>query len=466
MMRVLLVQPDYLRPGRPGLDLARGLLPSRSLLELAGVLQAGGHEVSVLDSLTALTLLEGAAVDVEAGLDRVLAREHYDVVGIAVYTATRREARRLARLVKRRSPRTKVIAGGLHASMLAEGLLRSWRELDYVCLGAAEESLPALLRSLEGKSGPVFRVKNIAFRAQSGHVRLTGKPSYHADLSRLPPVSYRDYQKRLGGRRLPRAYVMTARGCVHWCNFCSQLWKKVLLADPREVAEEITRLVRECGTEEIVFYDDCFGMRPDHAQAVLAAVKESGVEVRLQAVTRFDAISAEWLDPFRGAGGRDLLVGLESGAPRLRKRMNKHIREGDLCRGAELTRQFGLRLGVFLMFGFPHEEERDVEATYRLLQKLEPAHVISTVFDIKPGDLLFEFALQSQSITPAAWLEDEPRIVNGMEAEELARVAARAMAFDRAFTREVIMPAHDSGGFILGLDEGRMEPLIERALAR
>jgi anaerobic magnesium-protoporphyrin IX monomethyl ester cyclase len=455
-MRVILIQPDYRRQAANGEDLSRRLLPARSLVELGGRLEAAGHEVTVLDPLTAAN---GGELDLEAALEKVLAEREFDVAGIAVYTAVRKEAHRLAAAIKHRSRRTRVVVGGPHPGLVARSLLEAWREIDFICLGAADDSLLALAHSLSG-GGPAFRVRNLGFRTSTGAVRVNGKSDYHADLQGLPPVRYGRYLERVAGGRIRRAYVMTARGCDHWCNFCSQLWKKVLPAPPPEVAAEIKHLVRDCGTEEVILYDDCFGSRSEHARAVLEEVIRSGVEVRLQAVTRFDAIREDWLALFQRAGGRDLFVGLESGAPRLRKRMNKHMAEGELCRGAELARRFGLRLGVFLMFGFPHEEERDVEDTYRLLKKLEPAQVMSTVFDIKPGDLLFEFALRSGTITPEAWLDEDRRLINGMEPETLTRAAARAMAFDRMFTREAIMPEHDPAAFILGLDPAGLEPLI------
>jgi len=462
-MRVLLIQPDYKREAESGEDLASKLLPARSLLELAAVIENDGHEVVVFDPLTAL---DGDGLDMEAALEKTLDSDRFDVAGVAVYTPTRKEANQLARAVKRRSRLTKVIAGGPHPAPLAESILRAWPEVDYVCLGAADRSLPALVNSIGGKTGPAFRVKNIAFRSGPKTVRLTGKPSYQADLDSRPPIGYQSYLERTPGQSIRRAYVMTARGCSHWCNFCSQLWKKVILADPADVAGEIERLVKDCGAREIILYDDCFGMKSGHARSVLEAVIGTGVEVSLQAVTRFDAIYEDWLDLFVEAGGRDILAGLESGSPRLRKRMNKHVDESKLCRGSELVREMGLRLAVFVMFGFPNETDADVEETWRLLKKMGPAQVMSTVHDIKPGDLLFEFGMAGETLEEAAWLDEDRRSVNYMSEDELMRAAARAIAFDRMFTREVVMPEHDPAGFVLGLDPGRLEGLVEEEMAR
>ena len=48
-MRVLLVQPDYKRKAEKGKNVLAGLLPARSLLQLAAILENAGHQARVLD---------------------------------------------------------------------------------------------------------------------------------------------------------------------------------------------------------------------------------------------------------------------------------------------------------------------------------------------------------------------------------------------------------------------------------
>ncbi len=458
-MRVLLVQPDYKRSGP---SLTQKLLPSRSLLQLAAILEEHGHQAVVLDPLTAISLSgDSFNLDVAAAVEKTLQKEEFDAAGIAVYMATRREARQAAGAVKKAFPRMPVIAGGPLPARLGKEMLKAWPEFDYACLGGAESSLPALINSLSGKPGPLFKVQGIARRAGPRVARQYGKPVYHADMEALPPTQYRDYIHRLG-RGIERAYVMSARGCPYWCNFCSNLWKKLLLANPKAVAEEIVHLVRDAGVKRIIFYDDCFGARPRHSRAVLEAVIESGVQVELQAVTRFDTVDREWLDAFKMAGGVDVLAGLETGSSRLRRKMNKHMDESDLCRGAELVRSAGLRLGVFIMLGFPGEEEQDIGDTYRLLKKLDPHQVMSTIFDIKPGDMLFEFATSAKMISTRVFLEGNRRIVNEMSQEELEKNAARAMAFDRIFHKSTLMPEHDPAAMAADISFDRIETLMRQ----
>jgi len=451
-MRVLLVQPDFVRAATGGSlggsEIRSRFLPARSLIQLSSLVEQRGHEARVLDPLTALALSGDREVNMEAATKAALEREDFDAVGVAVYTSVRKEARAVAAAVKSHDPDIPVIAGGPHPARLAKSMLKNWREFDYAIMGAAEESFPALLDALQKKSG-VFKLDGIAFRYGHGRVRQRGRPALNVDISALPPISYDRYLEAVG--EVERAYIMTSRGCPYWCNFCSNLWKKVLLADPEKTAEEAGRLVRDAGVKTLTIYDDCFGAKAWHAEAVLRALRDADLGVELQAVTRFDVIEEGWLRLFKQAGGRDVIAGIETGSQKLRRKMNKHMKEGSMCRGAELVRSEGLRLGVYVMFGFPAEDPPDVSETYWLLKKLDPDQVMATVFEIKPGDMLFEFALSANMLSPAAWTQDEPRSVNEMTRDELIEHAARAEAFEKAFTRERLFPEHDPAGFVLGL---------------
>ncbi len=464
-MRLLLIQPDYARKRENGGPPA-GLMPARSLVQLALLLEGMGHETRVLDPFSAASAAKGEEeVDVGAAALAASREKGFDAAGVAVYTATRKEARLAAGLLKKGSRTMPVMAGGPHVSRLPKSLMGGWPEIDYALLGAAEESLPALVEALD-KGSSAFRINNLAFRAGPKTVRVNGKASYKADLSALPPTRYDKYLEALPEPRIPRAYVMTARGCSFWCNFCSSLWKKVILAEPKRVADEIEHLARDCGTERVIIYDDCFGMNADHAASVLDALIEKKVEVELEAVTRFDVVTDVWLDKFVQAGGVHLFAGIETGSKKLRRRMNKHMADGDLCAGAEAIRKRGIKLGVYLMFGFPYEEDRDVSETVRLVRKLDPEQVMSSVFDVKPGDMLSEFSMSAEVIEPDDWLSEERRLINEMDEETLLMNAARATAFDRAFTKSRIMPEHDSADFIVGASREIIEPLIERETKR
>ena len=450
-MKVLLVQPDRRRQAPNGDALARSLLPSYSLHLLAECLRQAGHEVEVLDPPLAHALLgAGASSDPAASLALLLERERYDAAGVAVYSPLRREALEMMQALKRANPKTLVIAGGPHPTRLWRSLLgANPRGIDYACLGAAEVSLPALLQAL-AQGRPASRIKGIALMAGDLGVRATSRPLLNAPLADLPPVRYHRLLEKLAAGKIPRAYTLTGRGCSNWCNFCSNIWKKPLARPAGQVLDEVRYLVAECGTRELIFYDDAFGMKKDHALEILRGIRDLGAELRLQAVTRFDLVDEELLAAFKDAGGRDLLLGLETGSARLRRRMNKHLPDGLICEALERIRRHSLRVAVYLMFGYPNETPEDLEATRRMLEKINPEQTLSTVFDIKPGDMMIEWGLKADLLREKNWLDLRRPLINYQSEAELALSAGIALLFDERFTREVIAPEHDGADRVLG----------------
>jgi len=464
-MKVLLLQPDRLRKAPDPETLSRSLLPSHSLHLLGAILRQHGHQVQVLDPPLIHALCgSGATSDPLVALESLLERESFDAAGIAIYSPLRREALALARAVKAQSRQTIVIVGGPHPTRLWKTLLQAYpREIDYACLGAAEVSLPALFQALS-QGEPVSRIKGIAFLAGDLGARATSRPLLSAPLADLPPVRYDSLSEQLPGRKIPRAYTVTGRGCTSWCNFCSNLWKKPLYRPAAQVQEEVRHLLEDCGTRTLALYDDALGMRPEQARAVLAAIRELGGDLHLQAVTRFDLVSEDLLAAFSAAGGRDLLVGLETGSAKLRRRMNKHLPDGVICEAVERIRGRGLRLAVYLMFGYPNESLEDIEATRRIVEKINPEQTLSTVFDIKPGDMMIEWGLLAGTLREKSWLDLNRPLINYQSEREQMLSAGIALLFDQRYTREVLAPEHDGADQVLGLSESRAAEA--KALAR
>jgi radical SAM superfamily enzyme YgiQ (UPF0313 family) len=421
--------------------------------------------VDVLDPPLAHALTgAGASSDPGAGLALLLERERYDAAGIAIYSPLRREALELARAIKHKNRRTWVIAGGSHPTRLWKSLLSAYpRLIDYACLGAAEASLPALLQALAAHT-PAAGIKGLALLAGDLGARPTSRPLLHAPLADLPPVRYDRLLEKLPGGKIPRAYTVTVRGCSNWCNFCSNIWKKPLARPARQVLDEVRYLVEECGTRELVLYDDAFGMKKDQALEILRGIQKLGADLRLQAVTRFDLVDEELLGAFADAGGRDLLLGLETGSAQLRRRMNKHLPDGLICEALERIRRHSLRVAVHLMFGYPGETAEDFEATRRILEKIAPEQTMSTVFDIKPGDMMIEWGLRADLLQEKNWLDLERPLINYQKEAELLVSAGAALLFDERFTREIIVPEHDGADLILGWSPERANEA--KALAR
>lgn len=466
-MKVLLIQPDYQRKAPSPEELSQHLLPSYPLILLSEILANAGHQAQVLDGWSNWMLLgSGSENDLGLGAQKLLEKEDFDLAGISVYTPLRKEAVELARLIKKKSPKTKIVFGGPHPSRLWHSMLSAYQDdLDFILKGGAEQSFAQLADNLEGKGTARFRIPGLAWRSETEGIRSNSNPVINLDLSSQPAVKFNDYFAKAGSDRIDRAYIVTSRGCKRWCNYCSQLWKKALYHPPDRAVEEARRLIQDFQASELVIYDDCLGMNPAHSAEIFQKISRFNHSSRLIGISHFQFLEKAWLEHFKNAGGYALCIGLGSGSGKLRRKMNNYIEDESICQGVELIRSLGIKLGIYIMIGFPSETPEDLAKTRELLQMIAPEQVIATVYDLKPGDILIEFGIKAEMLRETDYLNLGRRLINYLTEEEMKEAAGTAEFFETRFTKEILLKDSDPAWWILGLDQETRERMKKKAEA-
>lgn len=464
-MKILLIQPDYFRKEDTPDQLLQHLLPSYSLILLAELLQNAGHQVRVLDNWSNWMLTgKGNENDLLQGMKIILEKENFDLAGISVYTPLRKEAIQLARELKKISSRTKIVFGGPHPTRLWQTMLEQYRsELDFVLKGGADQTLPALADNLEGKGTARFRIPSLAWINEANEVKSNSGPVFNLELSKQPTLKFSDYFSQVGAETVDRAYIVSTRGCKLWCNYCSQLWKKVLYHPVERVVEEARRLIQNYKTKELVFYDDCLGMNPEHSAEIFQKISKFNNSAQLVGISHFKFLEPGWLKLFKQAGGSSIIIGLESGSLKLRRKMNNYIDDETICQGVELIRSLGLKLGIYVMVGFPGETLEDLKKTKELLQMISPEQVIATVWDLKPGDIMMEFGLKAEMLKETDYLNLASRIINYLTDAELKEAVGVAEYLERKFTRELLLKDSDPPGWLLGWEMETRNKMVKEA---
>lgn len=254
-------------------------LPSLGLLYLAAATPAG-HELRYYEA-------EG---------DGKEPAEAYtcDLVAISTFSAQVFEAYAIADRL--RAAGVKVAMGGLHVSVQPD---EATKHADYVIIGEGENVWPAVVEAAKrGDGRGIFDAK------QSGLV----------DVARLPVPRY----DLLADRPYNRFTVQTSRGCPWRCDFCAstvmlrQAYRKRPVADVIRDIRAIAQLREHPFIEfadDNTFVDKAWGKQLCRELAPL----------RLKWFTETDisiADDEELLDLMREAGCRQVLIGLESPAPR------------------------------------------------------------------------------------------------------------------------------------------------------
>ena len=212
-----------------------------------------------------------------------------------------------------------------------------------------------------------------------------------------------------------------------------------------------------------MFYDDCLGLDPKHSSEIFNAMARFKRKAKLIGISHIQLLNPLWLGPFKDAGGEALFLGIESGSLKLRRKMNKHMDDKEVCQGVELLRKIGFKLGIYIMVGFPSEEISQLSSTCRLMEKIAPEQIIAGVYDIKPGDMMIEWGLKSLAVQELDFLDLDRRIINYMSQEELEAAVGLADYFESRFTSRTLLSDHDPAWWVLGFDPEKRAKLKKKA---
>jgi len=103
-------------------------------------------------------------------------------------------------------------------------------------------------------------------------------------------------------------------------------------------------------------------------------------------MTRLDYLTKELLTEMKDAGCYAIELGVESANPGSLKRMKKNISIDRLMEVLVWTKEVGIFVSLFFMFGFPWESAEEARNTNRFMQKIS-----GMVDRFNPGGVLIPF---------------------------------------------------------------------------
>lgn len=425
-MRALLIRPPSIL-GRIG---RQNLQHPTNILGLASELNARGHAATLLD----LEVAPGGLADLDRAL-AALAGETGEtgghdpvLVGVSVVTPHVPGAGLVLARVRAALPEAFLIAGGPHATALPEDLLDEIRELDAVCVGEGDESLPELCDALaagaaRGGSGvgaaaggaaagggpDLSGLTGIAGLVLRGHGH-TGWRDPIADLDVLAPLDralldWPAYERLTGHKGVASPGVIRkgiratqlhlSRGCYARCVFCSTnaVWGERARPGIRRrsvaaVLDELDRLIADHGINHVNFEDDIFPPTLRYLEELGEALVDRPVTWSCNA--RVDGLQREHFELMASSGCRKIDFGVESGSERILELNQKLVTREKVVHVFAEAKRAGILRTAYLMIG-SHVDETpaEVELTWALAREIAPDYVTFTVACPYPGTELW-----------------------------------------------------------------------------
>jgi len=335
----------------------------------------------------------------EEGLEKVLLKKRPSVVGITTMTPTLPSAQRMAKLVKQVLPATKVVLGGVHATVSPESCLRD-ENIDCIVRGEGERPLEAILSG--GFNNRLKDIPGVCYRNSSLKTQNTASLIEDMDLlpladySSFPIEKYIQYNKNLRGLR--GISMLVSRGCPYLCSFCAvhqTMGRKFRIKSPGKVVSDMEYLKEKYSLEGIWFKDSILNLDKKWFFAFCSEIKKRGLKIHWQYNTRVDLVNEEELIAGKETGLVQLDLGIESGSPRSLKNLAKGISVDEIQRAVQIAKQY-VKVAGFFMIGIPGETPEDIEMTFNLAKKLKLDKYTWSLFSPLPGSVLYN-DLKSQS---------------------------------------------------------------------
>lgn len=380
-VRVVLVKPSKYDDAGAVLSFRWGVLPSNTLIVLAGIVAAYAAARPHLDVQTVLwdEVVDGAVSP--AIVDALVADARRDgvvlLVGlVAVQTNQYPRARDLA--LQLRALGAAVAMGGFHPSSHAasRGFLASAGVTTVI--GESEHTFARLLDDLcAGRLEACYRVED-GLRARTGMADILVPP---IDEAPLPAVSPRYLQSFLNPAF---STIDTSRGCPFVCSFCSVknvMGRTMRVRDPARVVQWMRDVHDRYGIRNLLVVDDDFYRSPGWREVLrgVAALRREGrslwllmqvdVESSLGAAAAGDEARGrrgrEFVELAAAAGCFQVFIGLESLDPRNLAAVAKTQNQGRQSDAAQVKERYrqavdawhaaGVAVHAGYIIGLPHD---------------------------------------------------------------------------------------------------------------
>lgn len=399
LLDILLINPPWQTRDGNIWHGVKSTSPPLGLLYIAAYAEREGRSVAVMDVNAEQLQLE----DVEQSIRN----QQPAWVGITAVTAQITSTHRIAEIIKRVSPESKIIVGGVHASAMPDEVLRD-KNIDYVIRGEGELPFFALVdgASLETIQGLCYRNGN---PLQPISHNPAGQPI--EDLDSLPTPAYHlipfeKYKPAVGAyRRLPAVNMTMSRGCPGKCTFCNSAETALRTHSPERIVDEIEALQARYGIREVSFYDDTFTIFKKTVLRFCDLIVERGINLTWSCFARTDCVSPALLAKMKRAGCHQILFGIESADPEILKTIRKPI-DIELTRKAvRMVQDARIAVRAAFMFGNPGETVESIRRTIDFAKELNPDIAIFNITTPYPGTQMFDWAFGNGYLRTLDWEE-------------------------------------------------------------
>lgn len=387
------------------------------VLKVASSLESAGHSVEVLD----LSGIENYEQVVKEHAERSEA----GIYGITATTPQMPAASRIREALGSK----RVVLGGPHATLVHaawKGEIRRGKE------GRATKSLEQLKRDYDvvvvgdGELAIHEAIKSDATKLvdgddPTGSLFLTNKVLDETKFPARHLVDMGSYKYTIDG--VSATSLICQLGCPFGCGFCggreSAMLRRVRTRSSENVVKEIAHLHETYGITGFMLYDDELNVNTKMVELMNLIhdyQEKKRVEFKLRGFIKSQLFTDVQAEAMYRAGFRWILVGFESGSPRILENIEKKATVEQNSRCMDIARRHGLKVKALMSIGHPGESKETIRDTKEWLLKEKPADFDVTIITTYPGTPYYDRATETG---PGIWTYTYPKNGDRLHAYEL-----------------------------------------------
>jgi anaerobic magnesium-protoporphyrin IX monomethyl ester cyclase len=356
---------------------------------LAAILERNNFKVKVIDCQAQKLTPEQFRTEIKKNQTQIL--------GITSTTLTYKSALRIANIGKEVWPDCITAIGGSHVTFWDDKALDEAPFLDVIVRGEGEQTMLDLAEKVE--AGRSFsEIAGITCRKNGKIVRNPDRP-YLENLDSLPfPAHHLWHVENLRKYGTIPYPIMTSRGCVYWCNFCTAVrmfGRRYRMRSPKNVVDELEYLHKNFNAEQFTFYDDAFTVDQARTSEICDEIERRKLKIKWDCETRVDMVTKDLLLRMKKAGCIAVWFGVESGSQQVVNAMAKGFSLNQIRRAFRWAKEVGLMTVAGVILGFPGETKETAWETVRFVQELNPNDVGFYIATPYPGTPMYDDVKQN-----------------------------------------------------------------------
>lgn len=352
---------------------------------LATIAQNSGYNVKVLDcrKLNGYYEFEEKLIDFSP-----------DIIGIGFRSLDFFPAKKIAIRAKKSLPNSIIVIGGLHVSIALNDILDDLEfnnNIDFIIIGEAEITFLELLNKIKDNE-PSERILH-GIRPNLDDLPIINREFYDINAELNNPIW-------LGKK--PCVTMLFTRGCNYNCAFCQPSERKLFGSVKRyrsvdNVVEELRILKEKYNFKYIHFHDDNFIQNTKWVKEFIEKYALSDINANFAIQTRADIVIAfeQYIEKLAKIGLDTISIGFESGSDRILKFLRKGTTVLQNVRAAMICRKHNLNIVANYMLGVPTETKKEMFATKRLIDSINPTVRSPAFYTPLPGSYLFDYCVET-----------------------------------------------------------------------